>query len=398
MMQEEIHRLLEDLLNGELNEIGRQKLTELLDSQAGHDSFAALLDQQLSDKTFALTGDLPETQRRFINSVLLQSGINAGDHATAQPNQSPAVHRVHFMRRWGWAAASVLLLMVAGAIFYTAGTKTDQPVADIKNIAAGKEGAILTLADGSQLVLDSMGNGVIAEQNGSQAILKNGQLSYDAHTPNTSSVTFNTMSTPRGRQFRVTLPDGTEVWLNAASSIRYPTAFTGDTRQVYITGEAYFVVAKNKTMPFRVNAINKETIEVLGTEFNVSAYDNDATINTTLVSGAVRVASTILTPGQQAQTTNADLPRQLKVINDADLDKILAWKKGVFNFEDVSLQEVMKQLERWYNIEVVYEKGIPDIRFGGKMSKDIDLNGLLIALQKSEVKFRLEGNKLIVTK
>lgn len=147
-----------------------------------------------------------------------------------------------------------------------------------------------------------------------------------------------------------------------------------------------------------MNAINKETIEVLGTQFNVSAYDNDASINTTLVSGAVRVASTILKPGQQAQTNNTKFPRQTKVINNADLDKILAWKKGIFNFEGVSLEEVMKQLERWYDIEVVYEKGIPDIKFGGKMSKDIALNGLLIALEKSEVKFRLDGNKLIVTK
>lgn len=394
-MQEELHRLLENLLHGELNETGRQQLLSYLDTQSGVDSFAALLDQQLLSKTFALTGNLPETERRFLSSVLQKAGITAGNQ---EADQIPPVHRVHFMRRWGWAAASALLLLAAGTYFYMAGTKTDQPMAETKNIAPGKEGAILTLADGSQVVLDSMGNGVIADQNGAMAVLKNGQLSYDTHAPHTDAITFNTMSTPRGRQFRVTLPDGTAVWLNAASSIKFPTVFTGNTRQVYITGEAYFEVATNGKMPFRVNANNKETIEVLGTQFNVSAYDNDTSINTTLVSGAVRVASAILKPGQQAQTNNTNSPRQTKVINNADLDKILAWKKGIFNFEGVSLEEVMKQLERWYDIEVVYEKGIPDIKFGGKMSKDIALNGLLIALEKSEVKFRLEGNKLIVTK
>lgn len=397
-MQEELHHLLENLLNGELNETGRQQLLVYLETQSGADLFAALLDQQLTAKAFALSSDLPETEQQFISNVLQKAGIPAGNHAADQPDPKPVVHRVHFMRRWGWAAASALLLFAAGAYFYMAGTKSNPPVVSTENIAPGKEGAILTLADGSQVILDSMSNGVIADQNGSKAVLHNGQLSYNAQEKNTGAILYNTMSTPRGRQFRVTLPDGTGVWLNAASSIKYPTVFSGNIRQVYITGEVYFEVAKNEKMPFRVNANNRETVDVLGTEFNVSAYDNDATINTTLVSGVVRVASTILKPGQQAQMTNTNSPRKLNVINDADLDKILAWKKGIFNFDDVSLQEVMKQLERWYNIEVVYEKGIPDIKFGGKMSKDMALNGLLIALEKSEVKFRLEGNKLIVTK
>lgn len=397
-MQEELHHLLENLLNGELNETGRQQLLVYLETQSGADLFAALLDQQLTAKAFALSSDLPETEQKFISNVLQKAGIPAGNYAADQSELIPAVHRVHFMRRWGWAAASALLLFAAGAYFYMAGTKSNPPVVSTENIVPGKEGAILTLADGSQVVLDSMSNGVIADQNGSKAVLHNGQLSYNAQEKNTGAILYNTMSTPRGRQFRVTLPDGTGVWLNAASSIKYPTVFIGNTRLVYITGEAYFEVAKNEKLPFRVNANNKETIEVLGTQFNVSAYDNDATINTTLVSGAVRIASTILKPGEQAQTSNTNSPRQTKLVSNADVDKILAWKKGIFNFEGVSLEEVMKQLERWYDIDVVYEKGIPDIKFGGKMSKDISLNGLLIALEKSEVKFRLEGNKLIVTK
>lgn len=306
-------------------------------------------------------------------------------------------HRVRFLRRWVPAAAAAILLLAAGAYLWTANRKDALPTVEATVITPGKAGAILTLADGSQVVLDSLDNGVIANQNGARVVLRNGQLAYDPAENGNGEIVFNTISTPKGRQFQVTLPDGTLVWLNAASSIRYPTVFSGEERKVEVTGEAYFEVAKNAKMPFRLNVNNKAEINVLGTHFNVNAYDNEKAIATTLLEGSVRVAANldqpvILQPGQQAQIAKAGI----NVIENADIDKVIAWKNGLFHFEGATLAEIMRQLERWYDIEVVYEKGIPDIEFEGEMTRDVSLNGLLVMLGKTEMHFRLEGRKLIV--
>ncbi|MCK7558434.1 DUF4974 domain-containing protein [Chitinophaga sedimenti] len=250
------------------------------------------------------------------------------------------------------------------------------------------------------MVLDSLGNGVIGIQNGTKLSLQNGELTYNGGDP-TATIIYNNLSTPRGRQFRVLLPDGTKVWLNAASSLRYPTAFVGDKREVAVVGEVYFEVAKNAAQPFIIDVDGKARIQVLGTRFNVNAYANEASIRTTLVDGSVKVFSdedasfVVLQPGQQAQISHAN-GSAIKVVSDADVDKAVAWKSGIFNFNNSSLQEVMRQVERWYDIEVVYEKNIPDITFGGKLSNDVSLSGLLQSLKESDVNFRIEGRKVIV--
>lgn len=309
--------------------------------------------------------------------------------------QSPTP--VHFLRKWGWAAA-ILLVLGTGIYFWTTGNKSNvSQVATAKpgEIAPGRDGAILTLADGSQVVLDSLGNGVIAVQNGAQAVIRNGKLEYDVTGVMPREMVYNTIATPKGRQFSLLLPDGSRVWLNAASSIRFPTRFIGQERCVNISGEAYFEVAKNAAMPFRVSLNNGTNIEVLGTHFNVQAYEDEHSIYTTLLEGRVKTGGLVLAPGQQAQMSRRN-PGNVKRVSEVDIDNVMAWKNGLFNFNGASLQQVMKQLERWYNIEVVYEKGVPNIGFGGKMTKSISLNGVLIALEKSEVHFRLEGRKLIV--
>lgn len=319
-------------------------------------------------------------------------------------NSDKPARRIHFLPRRSWAAASIILLVLAAGTYFLATHKknTPPPVMAAKpvDIAPGREGAILTLADGSKVALDSLSNGVIAKQNGTQLVLANGQLAYDPAGAPTGEAVYNTMSTPKGRQFRIALPDGTQVWLNAASSIRYPTLFSGKERIVEVTGEAYFEVAKNPAMPFRVRVNNKAEIAVLGTHFNVNAYDNEQAITTTLLEGSVRVAAlagghkpgdVILRPGQQAQ-----IETKIRVIENANIDKVIAWKNGLFYFDGVSLAEIMRQMERWYDIEVVYEKGIPDIEFEGEMTKDVSLNGLLVMLRKTDIHFRLEGRKLIV--
>jgi ferric-dicitrate binding protein FerR (iron transport regulator) len=210
----------------------------------------------------------------------------------------------------------------------------------------------------------------------------------------------------------VVLPDGTKVWLNAASSLRYPTAFSGKKRQIAITGEAYFEVAKDKAKPFFIKINNEAVIEVLGTNFNVNAYEDEASINTTLLEGSIRVEAlgtlrgrpagrnaVILQPGQQGQIAAGQKTgqRQIKVIKDADIEKVMAWKNGAFNFNNASLEEVMRQLERWYDIQVVYENGIPDIHFGGELSRGVSLADLIKALKDSEIHFRIEeGRRLVV--
>ncbi|MCS3800614.1 FecR family protein [Niastella sp. OAS944] len=314
---------------------------------------------------------------------------------------------------WRWSSVAAIVLVVAGAAYFimNKGKSNTTPVVKTADIPPGRDGAILTLADGRQVVLDSMGNGIVATQNGARVTLKDGALTYDKDAGSITPV-YNNLSTPKGRQFQLILPDGSKVWLNAASSLRYPTAFVGNERRVEVSGEVYFKVAKNTSMPFRITIPPPPgggrgepepgaEIEVLGTQFNVNAYENETAVRTTLVEGSLKVmnlpangnkASVVLTPGKQAVITTDS---QLKVA-DADVDKVVAWKRGIFNFEDASLEEVMRQIERWYDIQVVYEKNVPDIKFGGKMSNDVSLQGLLKSLQESDVHFRLEGRKLIV--
>jgi len=355
---------------------------------------------------------LADGAQQITGGSILQTDSTVVDLPADRP-----IHRMHFLRRWGWAAASVILLLSAGAYLWTHSTKdsttSTTTIAGNTHIAPGKNGAILTLADGSQVVLDSLGNGLVATQNGARVVLKGGGVTYAPTDAGNSEVAYNTMTTPRGRQFQVTLPDGTSVWLNAGSSLRYPTVFTGQERRVSVTGEAYFEVAHNAQVPFKVSVNDKAEVEVLGTHFNVNAYDNEAAIHTTLLKGSVRVSTVagkarekqpfvVLKPGQQAQiphqgqAVGSASPSAIKVINHADINKVMAWKNGLFNFEGASLAEVMQQIERWYDIDIAYEKGIPDITFEGKMTKDVPLKDLLVMLERSDIHFKIENKKLIV--
>jgi len=218
------------------------------------------------------------------------------------------------------------------------------------------------------MVLDSLGNGLLATQQGTKVVLNNGQLSYQAANTTTATGAWNTINTPRGRQFKVALPDGTQVWLNAASSIRYPVAFTGKERKVEINGEAYLEVAKNTSMPFIVQANDVEVL-VLGTHFNINSYSDEEAIKTTLLEGAVKVstgaATALLTPGKQAAISTGSGMN----VQAADIEQVVAWKNGVFNFQNATLEQVMRQLARWYDIEIVYEKDIPHIEFEGDFNR-----------------------------
>jgi ferric-dicitrate binding protein FerR (iron transport regulator) len=308
----------------------------------------------------------------------------------------PADGRVRFLSRpWIRYAAAVIVLLGVGAYFWL--SNRQQPVDKVvtTDIAPGREGAILTLADGSKVVLDSLGNGMVAEQHGTQVVLKDGSLSYNAS--NASTVSYNTMATPNGRQFSVQLPDGSKAWLNAASSITYPTAFIGNERPVSISGEVYFEVVKDAKRPFKVKVNDNTEVQVLGTSFNVKAYAEDASVNTTLLEGSVRLSvfqkTQMLAPGQQTMVSRNG---NIRLVNHADIQKIMAWKNGLFNFQDESLEEVMKQLERWYDIQVKYIGDPPKKKFFGELGRDLTLSQVIETLQEVGIQFHIEGRTLFV--
>ncbi|RFS26296.1 FecR family protein [Chitinophaga silvatica] len=291
-------------------------------------------------------------------------------------------------------AAAIAVLAVAGRYLYQYRTNTRVPTPVVaQNVIMPAAGAVtLTLADGSVVEVDSLGNQTILQ--GASVNKSGDELVYNSTSGDAGSL--NILSTPRGRQFQVKLADGTRVWLNAASSITYPTAFTGATRKVKVIGEAYFEVAQNPQQPFEVTA-NRAIVQVLGTSFNINAYDS-AQISTTLLEGAIKISANdkninpvILKPGQESRLTT-----NITVINQVDTDRTLAWKKGYFNFEGASLHQVLDELQRWYDIEVVYEENAKNIRFGGALSRNKSLDNIISALKDSEVHFRLEGRKLIV--
>ncbi|QJB39999.1 FecR domain-containing protein [Chitinophaga oryzae] len=364
-------------------EAERQELMQLI-ARSQHDG--ELL--QLLDEVIAGSGDeraLPDQRAKEILALIVQAG--------GQPQVRGRAVRM----RW-WAAAASLLLL-AGAAGYllrrpsvpVTATLTPQTMEEIR---PASQSAILTLDDGSQVMLDSLHQGSIRNAAGAAIHLGENTLAYSGSKAGAAA--YNTLSTPRGKLFHLVLPDGTEVWLNAASSLRYPVSFNAAERTVELNGEAYFEVKQAATRPFRVKTGPQGEVRVLGTGFNVNAYTNEPAVTTTLLHGSVQVVAaerpTLLKPGQQAAVTGADVK-----IQTADTSQVTAWKEGLFQFDNAGIQQVMNQLERWYDITVVYEKGVPDIRFGGKMERDLDLRSVLRILEISNVHYRLEERKLIIT-
>jgi transmembrane sensor len=305
------------------------------------------------------------------------------------------------------AAAAVLIVMIGTAAyfaFYTNHTSTDVARATpqkerFKNdILPGGNKAVLTLADGSTIVLDDAQNGALAQQGNTKVIKLGGKLSYDPENGQTREVLYNTIATPRGGQYQIALPDGSQVWLNAASSLRFPTAFVGSERRVEITGEAYFEVAKNRSIPFVVS-VNGAEVQVLGTHFDVMAYQEENAVKTTLLEGTVRFVSgsnnSLLTPGQQSQLTKEG---QIKVLSDVDVEEVMAWKNGMFDFEKTDIETVMRQLSRWYNVEVVFKNKKEYNSLTAELPRNTNLSDVLKVLELSgSAQFDIQGNKIIVT-
>jgi ferric-dicitrate binding protein FerR (iron transport regulator) len=364
---------------------------ELLENWAGSSIHHRALADRIGNSKLLLA-DLSE--RYALNSDMAWKRVAARTVEKETASLKAPVRRINVIRRW-WGAAAILLLAGIGTYFFTTIQKDKAP-SIVENrsadIPAGKDGAVLTLADGSQVSLDSVQNATIALQGGVTAKVVDGTLIYEG-TGN--EAVYNTVSTPKGRKYRVILPDGTIAWLNAASNIRYPSAFSGAERKVELKGEAYFEVAKNNKKPFRVTINEKAEVQVLGTSFNIKAYDNEPVVRTTLLEGSVRVRNgkeeKVLRPGEQAR-----MGAGIELSKEVDIDQVMAWKNGLFNFDGAGIEEIMKQLERWYDIEVIYENGIPATTFFGKISARNSLQKVLSILEKSEVKFRLENGRQLV--
>lgn len=309
--------------------------------------------------------------------------------------------------RYRIAAAAIFIIAVSvGVYFYIGDRRLTPGVSSLtsgNDIPPGGNVAILTLADGTKIKLDEARKGSLTMQGGTEVLkLDSGQLAYKV-TAEAKKISLNTLETPRGGQFRINLPDGSKVWLNAASSITYPTAFTGNERNVSITGEAYFEVAKNADMPFRVKS-GRQITEVVGTRFNINAYENEETIQTTLVEGLVKISGrspngigsspVILRKGQEAEI---DKSGRIGPVRDTDPEEAIAWKNELFMFSGTGIETIMRRIARWYDVEVVYEGDLRHRTFTGQVSRYSNVSKVLQMLEfTGAAHFKLEGRRITV--
>ena len=313
-----------------------------------------------------------------------------------------------FRRPWvRIAAAAVLAIGIFTIYNYFNKPATTKPeivnIDPVSNeVVPGGNKAILTLADGSSVNLTNAVNDTIAKQGSTNIIrVADGQLSYRILNEKPTNGLFNSIATPRGGQYQLTLSDGTKIWLNAASSVHFPVVFSGSGRMVEVTGEVYFEVAKNKSMPFKVKVPGKAEVEVLGTHFNINAYGDEPSINTTLLEGSVKFTgldrndSRLLSPGDQAKL-KAD--GKIDVDKQENVDQFIAWKNGIFSFDSADLEVSLRQLARWYDIDIVFEGSTAQKKFSGEMQRNLSISQVIKILEINNVYCRLEGKKLIVAK
>jgi len=338
-----------------------------------------------------------------------ETRLNDEGFWTDSRHDAMAATPVRRTARWRYAAAATILIAAAGAAIWgtrhkatSAPTPTPALAADVQ---PGGNRATLTLSDGSHIDLDSSANGVLGNQGNTFVAKQDGLLAYNkASSEKPAGLTYNVLSTPRAGQFELTLSDGTRVWLNNASSLRYPVWFTGDTREVDLDGEAYFEVAKDAAHPFRVHIHNSVAgadggaIDVLGTSFNILAYSDEGAERATLVDGSIRYSragnSALLKPEEQSVL---DAQGRLRTLPHVNVAEITAWKNGYFHFDHASLETTMRQLARWYDITVDYQGAIPPQEFVGKIQRSMPLSAVLKGLEGDHIHFKLEDKRLTVT-
>ena len=380
MNREEYNRLYEKYLAGKCSVKEQVKLENYQDS-------FKLKEQQWDVTTMGNSEEIKQSIQENLNYSIQEHSKN----------------RIFKIRVWQSAAAAILILLTAGIYYYQNSpepviVKTETP--RFKNdVAPGNNKAILTLDDGSKIDLDDAKTGILAsESNIDIKKTGDGQLEYTAGAQNVKTVKYNILSTPMGGEYQLVLPDGSKVWLNSGSTLRFPTAFIGSERIVELKGEAYFDIAKNPKMPFLVRTNNAMDIKVLGTQFNVMAYDDEKNINTTLIEGSVEVlkgsGTTMLKPGQEAILNRGS--GNIKVAQ-ADLEQAIAWKNGYFIFYNENIESIMRKVSRWYNVDIVYQGNLNNKDFVGTISRNKNVSELLKMLELTgAIHFSIDGRRITV--
>jgi len=388
--------LLQKFLHNQCTPAEREEILHWLTNDTGQEQQAFI--QRLLEQNPGSSGiPLPEGLQALLdkNKTQILDRINA-------PHQAPT----HSLRARGIKLIAAILIGITGSIgLYKLLQPNKQTAVAIAETTAaapatplpGGDKATLRLDDGKIIVLDESADGIVAHA-GNVSIVKNdGRLSL-APAAEKATVVYSTISTPRGGQYRMLLPDGSKVWLNASSSLRFPNVFAGMKRVVELTGEGYFEIAQNPTQPFVVQ-VQGTAVEALGTQFNIMAYTDEAAQKTTLLEGKVRLESggkmAVLAPGQQG-TVNAG---EVRIADHVDVEQVVAWKNGYFQFErNADIRQLMRQVARWYDVEIVYQGVMPARSFGGKIARSSSLQNILQILEFNKIICRLEGRTIFIGK
>lgn len=392
MNQKRFKALFEQYLNDSLPAEDLSELQEAIQGEHNQIIFDDLLKNAFKEPAFA---EMDDEARQTVLSAI-NSRIRQGDPELRNIDKK---RRIHY--RWLAGVAALLFLgLGAGWFFLRNNDKGQKENTYTHNIKPGSNKATLTLANGKKLILADSLQGELATEAGVKITkTKQGQIVYTVASGEDNgkrALQYNILTTKRSEQFQVILPDGSHVWLDAASSLKYPVAFSGNERKVELTGQGYFEVSHNAAMPFIVKT-DKTEVQVLGTHFNISAYDDDRETKTTLLEGSVRIkarqANTILKPGEQAALNDKG---QLSVNKNVDVEMETAWKNGLFEFKKSGIEEVMLKASRWYDINVKYEGKVPKRVLNGRMSRAADISELLGILQFGGIKYRIEGKNVII--
>ena len=398
MMNSRIVYLVEQSLKNECTEEEKLELAEWIEASIHDKELVKVLEEKWT--TFEPGNKIAPAKAKEILSSILES---EDAHLAETP-----------VRKLNWwrlsVAASIAILLGAGMFLFVFNSSETSQVKNVaqqeRNVAPvddanpGRTKAMLTLADGTKVPLDNNPDGTIAVQGNTKVLNQNGGLIYNKAVNKRGELLYNTLTTNRGEQYPLQLSDGTRIWLNSASTIRFPVMFGNNERRVQISGEAFFEVAKDKSKPFKVT-LNGMEITVLGTQFNVNGYSDESNVRTTLLEGSVKITQGLealhLSPGQHARLNSNG---KFHLVNNADIEEAVSWKNGYFHFTKDNLQTVMRKLSRWYDVDVVYEDGSgkDEQSFSGDIQKSLTLTAVLRILGKSQVKYRIEGKKLILIK